>query len=171
LRRKVVVRDATEDDLAAMVAMVNTEIADSPYVYAETPLTVEDRRDWLASHRSALLPVLVATEADDAENVVGWAALSPYRASSGYRFTAELSVYVARSAHRRGIGSELIAALLDRAERSGLHALVGSVDADNAPSLALLERFGFTEAGRLPDVGRKFDRWRTQLLVLHRLAP
>ena len=39
--------------------------------------------------------------------VVGWAALSPYRPSSGYRFTAELSVYVARgrSAARNGLGT------------------------------------------------------------------
>lgn len=28
-----------------------------------------------------------------------------------------------------------------------------------------LERFGYVEAARLTEVGRKFERWRTQLLL------
>lgn len=167
-RAPLVIRDATDADLPAIVAMVNTEIAESPYIYAENPVTVDQRRTWLAALRSEKLPVLVAVTGED---VGGWAALSSYRSSSGYRFTAELSVYVARPFHRRGIGSQLIAALIDRAHTRGLHALVGSVDAENAGSIALLERFGFVEAARLPEVGRKFDAWRTQLLVMKALPP
>jgi L-amino acid N-acyltransferase YncA len=30
----------------------------------------------------------------------------------------------------------------------------------------LFERHGFAEVGRLVEVGRKFERWRTQLLFL-----
>jgi L-amino acid N-acyltransferase YncA len=37
---------------------------------------------------------------------------------------------------------------------------------ENAPSIALFERFGYVEAARLTAVGRKFERWRTQLLLL-----
>ncbi len=167
----IIIRDTTDPDLAAMLAILNAEIADSPYIYAETPVTLDQRRAWLAALRSANLPALVAAEIDEAGEVVGWAALSPYRSSSGYRFTAELSVYVARTAHRRGIGTQLIAALEDRARSGGIHALVGSVDAENAASLTLLERFGFVEAARLPEVGRKFGLWRTQLLVVKILRP
>jgi phosphinothricin acetyltransferase len=147
--------------------MVNAEIAASPHVYAETPVTVDERRTWLAAHRSAKLPVIVAVEEGGSDAILGWAALSPYRASSGYRFTAELSVYVAPAAQRLGIGRRLVATLHDVARGRELHALVGSVDADNTACLALLERFGFIEAARLPEVGWKFGGWRTQVLVLH----
>jgi phosphinothricin acetyltransferase len=170
-RRPIVIRDATDADLPAIAAMLNREIADSPYVYAETPVSIDERRTWLAAHRSSRLPVIVAVDAAGSGELVGWAALSPYRSSSGYRFTAELSVYVAPSAQRRGVGRRLVAALHDAAHACGLHALVGSVDAGNAPSIALLQRFGFVEAARLPEVGRKFDRWRTQVLLLHVLGP
>jgi phosphinothricin acetyltransferase len=159
----MVIRDATGADLPAIVDMLNVEIARSPYVYAEIPVTVEERRAWLAAHREANLPVLVAE--NDAV-VAGWGALSPYRPSSGYRFTAELSVYVARGTQRRGTGSAIVAALIARAASQGIRAIVGSVDADNSPSLRLLEKFGFVEAARLPSVGYKFGQWRTQLLVL-----
>jgi L-amino acid N-acyltransferase len=164
--RPIVIRDATDADLPAIVDILNVEIAESPYVYAEVPVTVDERRSWLAAHRAADLPVLVAATAED-QAVIGWAALSPYRPSSGYRFTAELSVYVARGAQRRGTASALVHALIEIAEgQRGLHALVGSVDADNAPSLKLLRKHGFSEVARLPEVGFKFGQWRTHLLVL-----
>jgi len=160
------IRDAADADLDAIAAILNVEIAESPYVYAETCVTLEDRRAWLNDHQAAGFPVLVATRDDEAD-VVGWAALSPYRSSSGYRFSAEASVYVARAVHRRGVGARLVSHLLDRAREGELHALVASIDADNLASVALFERFGFVERARLPEVGRKFDAWRTQVL-LHR---
>lgn len=162
----IIIRDADARDLPAIAAIFNVEIAESAYVYAEAPLTLDDRRSWLQMHQLASLPVVVATDPGDATEVLGWAALSPYRAASGYRFTLEASVYVARAAHRRGIGRRLMAALDDAAQARGVHAIVASIDSENGPSIALFERFGYVEAARLTEVGRKFERWRTQLLLL-----
>ena len=162
----IIIRDAAERDVPAIAAIFNLEIAESAYVYVEAALTLDDRRAWLQMHRSAGLPVVVATDPGDATAILGWASLSPYRAASGYRFTLEASVYVARAAHRRGIGRRLLAALDDAARARDVHAIVASIDSENAPSVALFERFGYVEAARLTEVGRKFDRWRTQLLLL-----
>ena len=162
----IIVRDADERDLPVIAAIFNLEIAESAYVYVETPLTLADRHAWLQTHRSAGLPVLVAADPGEATEVLGWAALSPYRPATGYRFTLEASVYVARTAHRRGIGRGLLAALHAAAQARGTHAIIASIDSENAPSIALFERFGYGEAARLTEVGRKFDQWRTQLLLL-----
>ena len=75
-------------------------------------------------------------------------------------------MYVVRAAHRRGIGRHLVAVLDDAARARGVHAVVASIDSENTPSIALFERFGYVEAARLTEVGRKFDQWRTQLLLL-----
>lgn len=164
----ITIRDAEEHDLAAIAAIFNLEVTESAYVYVETPLTLDDRRSWLAMHRSAGLSVLVATDAANTTEVLGWASLSPYRPATGYRFTVEASVYVARSAHRRGIGRRLLAALEDAAKARGVHAIVASIDSENTPSIELFDRFGYVEAARLYEVGRKFEQWRTQLLLLKR---
>lgn len=164
----ITIRDAEEHDLPAIAAIFNLEVTESAYVYVETPLTVDDRRSWLAMHRSAGLPVIVATDPGNTTGVLGWASLSPYRAATGYRFTLEASVYVARPAHRRGIGRRLLAALEDAAKARGVHAIVASIDSENRPSLELFDRFGYVEAARLTEVGRKFERWRTQVLLLKR---
>ena len=167
---EISIRAATDADLVFVSDILNAEIASSPYVYAETPVSLDERRAWLAVHAAANLPVFVATEADSTK-LVGWAALSAYRPSSGYRYTTEASVYVAPLAQRRGIGRQLLSRLCNEARARDKHAIVASIDAENAPSIALFEREGFKEVGRLEGVGRKYDAWRTQLLYLLTLAP
>ncbi|HEY7205025.1 MAG TPA: GNAT family N-acetyltransferase [Methylomirabilota bacterium] len=162
----IAIRDADERDLVAINAIFNREIAESAYVYAEVPITLDERRAWLQMHRAAGLPVVVATGTREGTDVLGWASLSPYRAASGYRSTLEASVYVAHASHRRGIGRRLLATLDEAARARGVHAIVASIDSENTPSITLFERFGYTEAARLTEVGRKFERWRTQLLLL-----
>jgi L-amino acid N-acyltransferase len=161
------IREATDADLAGVTAIFNEQIASSVFVYAESLVTLDDRRAWWGRHAAGGFPVLVAVDAGQPGEVIGWGSLSPYRASSGYRFTAEVSVYVAPAAHRCGVGTRLVTELIDRAQAIGMHALVASIDAGNAPSVALFERLGFVECARLPEVGRKFGEWRTQVL-LHR---
>ena len=156
--------------MPAVLEIFNREVVESPYLYVETPVTLGDRHAWLDQHRAASLPVLVAIDPGEPARVLGYASLSPYRASSGYRFTGEVSVYVARFAQRRGIAGQLLSTLFDEARARGLHVLVASIDSENAPSLALFSRLGFAEAARLREVGRKFDRWRTQLLLAQTLV-
>lgn len=158
------VREMTDADLPAVLEIFNHEVVASPYLYVETPVTLGDRHAWLDQHREASLPVLVATDLHEPARVLGYASLSPYRVSSGYRFTGEVSVYVAPFAQRGGIGGRLLSTLFDEARNRDLHVLVASIDSENAPSIALFERRGFVEVARLAEVGRKFGRWRTQLL-------
>jgi phosphinothricin acetyltransferase len=162
------IRDVTDADLPFVLSILNPHIVDSPYIYAEAPLTLGERRDWLARHDAAGLPVIVA-HGDDGQRL-GWASLSPYRPSSGYRFTVEASVYVDSRFQRRGVAGALLSSLEDRARASEKHVIVASIDSENAASIALFERCGYGEVARLPEVGRKFGRWRTQILLSKVLA-
>lgn len=158
------IRDITDADLPFVLSLLNPEIEHSAYVYAEIPLTIDERRRWLSAHHAAGLPILIACESTGA--AVGWGSLSPYRASTGYRFTVEASVYVDPEYHRRGVATALLSALEKSARELEKHAIVASIDSENRPSIALFERCGYSEAARLPEVGRKFGAWRTQVLLL-----
>ena len=59
--------------------------------------------------------------------------------------------------------------LVARAAAAGKHVMVAGLDAENAPSIALHEKLGFTRAGRLDQVGCKFGRWLDLLLLIRRL--
>ena len=50
-------------------------------------------------------------------------------------------------------------ALIEEARRAGHHAVISQIVSDNEPSLKMAARLGFTDVGRLREVGRKFDRW------------
>jgi L-amino acid N-acyltransferase len=43
--------------------------------------------------------------------------------------------------------------------------MVGAVDGDNIASIRFHESLGFAEVARMPEVGRKFDRWLDLVLV------
>ena len=155
------IADATPEDLPAILAILNDIIATSTASWHEHPRDAAFMADWLAA-RQKDYAVLAAR---DASGLVGCASYGPYRTGSGYRLSVEHSLYVRRDARGRGIGKALLAALIERARAQGLHAIVGGIDGDNEASIALHRAFGFVETGRLPEVGRKFDRWLTLVLL------
>ena len=62
-----------------------------------------------------------------------------------------------------------MAPLISRAREDGYHVMIGAVDASNEGSLRFHDRLGFTRAGAIEQVGRKFDRWLDVVFVTLRL--
>ncbi len=149
------IRLATVEDLAAINDIYNHFVLHSTCTYQEEPETMADRRAWF-QNRAPAHPVTVAVVANE---VVGWAALSPYHRRAAYRHTVENSVYVAHAYHGRGIGRMLLQDLIDRARAIGHHSMIGVIDAEQAASIRLHESMGFREVGRMRDLGFKFGRW------------
>jgi phosphinothricin acetyltransferase len=156
---------ADESDLEGITAIYNDVIARSTAIFSDDPVSVENRRAWLAERQARRFPVLVARE--DGE-VLGFGSFGDFRAWPGYRTTVEHSVHVAADQRRRGIGAQLVGALIDEARALGMHVMIAGVVSTNEASLALHRRLGFVEVGRLPEVARKFDEWLE--LVLLQLA-
>ncbi len=156
------IRDATEADLPAILAITNDAIQTTTANWNIRPTTLEARTAWYADRRASGFPVLVAEE----DGIVrGFASYGPFRAFDGYARTVEHGLYVARDAQRRGHGAGLLSGLIARAEAAGLHVMVAGIEAGNAASLALHARFGFVRVGLMPEVGRKFDRWLDLVLM------
>jgi phosphinothricin acetyltransferase len=150
------IRPAVEADLPALTAIYNEVIASSTAVYSDTPVDVADRRAWWAARTGQGYPVLVA---DAGEGVIGFSTFGDFRAWPGYRFSVEHSVHVAAGQRGGGVGRALVEALFPIAARLGKHVMMAGVDGENAASIRFHERLGFEQAGRLRQVGFKFDRY------------
>src|SRR5262249_22138984 len=124
--RSVIVRDATESDVPAILAIYNEVLATSTAIFSDTPSKLEDRLQWLRDRRALGYPVLVAT---DESGVLGFASFGDFRSWPGYRHTVEHSVHVRADVRGRGIGRALMRALLERATALGKHVMVAGVDA------------------------------------------
>ncbi|MCC6527987.1 MAG: N-acetyltransferase [Polyangiaceae bacterium] len=157
-------RPARVEDLGAVSAIYDHYVLTSTCTYQLEPEPAADRLRWFEAH-GPLHPVTVAER--DAR-IVGWGSLSPYHARAGYAATVETSVYVHPDCHRQGIGRALLADLVVRAAALGHHAILAVISADQGPSVALHEAFGFVEVGRFREVGRKFGRW-LDVVYLERL--
>jgi phosphinothricin acetyltransferase len=155
------IRDATEDDLPEILAIYNRVIATSNAVYTETPATLDDRRAWFTARRADNFPVIVV---DDA-GIMGFATFGDFRPWPGYALTVEHSVFVHEAAHRRGVGTALVQHLIVEAQRRNKHVMIGGVDAANVASIGMHRKLGFTEAGTLYQVARKFGRWLDLVLM------
>jgi L-amino acid N-acyltransferase YncA len=152
----VLVRDATEADLPMILAIYNEIIANTTAVYSETPVSLENRHTWWRGRLEQRYPVLVAT---DDSGITGFASFGDFRAWPCYRHTVEHSVHVRADRRGRGVGHELMTALLPRAASLGKHVMIAGVDAENGASMKLHERLKFERVAHFREVGHKFGRW------------
>jgi L-amino acid N-acyltransferase len=157
----MIVRPATVTDADAIASTLNAFIATTTIEWTDAPKTEDSVLVWLDDHET----VLVAEEADD---VVGVAAYGWFRdvvKRPGYQFTVEHTVHVREDHWGKGIGRDLMHALIDLARESGKHTIIGAVDSANGASIRFHERLGFVEVGRLPEIGAKFGQWCDLVLL------
>jgi phosphinothricin acetyltransferase len=161
----IVVRDAQDADMPAVRDLYNALIETTTVAWTEARQTLRERRAWFRRQQRIGYPVLVA-EADGV--VVGFAAYGSFRGSGkwpGYRHTVEHTIHVREDSWGRGIGRGLIDGLVDQARADGVHVMVAAIDGANTESISFHERLGFTVVARMPEVGRKFDRWLDQPFI------
>lgn len=157
------VRTAVAGDAAAITAIYTHHVRHGVGTFEEDP---PDPAEIEARMRRGHW--LVAEDPD--APLAGYASYGPYRPRSAYRFTVEDSVYVRPDAVGRGVGTMLLAALVEHARAAGYRQMVAAVgSSDNAASIALHERHGFVHAGVLCEVGTKFGRVLDVVLLQRRL--
>jgi L-amino acid N-acyltransferase YncA len=100
--------------------------------------------------------------------VVGWIALAPVSSRCCYAGVAEVSAYVDEEARGEGVGTALLARLIESSERGGIWTLETGVFPENEPSLRLLQRFGFRIVGTRERIGRMDGMWRDVVFLERR---
>jgi phosphinothricin acetyltransferase len=158
------VRLATIDDAEAIRAIYNLEVLESTVTFDLVPRSLGEQQGWLTA-RSGAHAVVVAEDGDD---VLGFASLSPYKERPAYRTTVEDSVYVRRDQQGRGVGKAMLGELLTLATQHGFHAVMGRIVGGHEASIALHQGAGFSVVGTEREGGRKFGRW-LDVVVMERV--
>lgn len=156
------VRPATAADAAAIARIYNQGIEDRTGTLETQLRTSEERREWLAA-RGPRYPVVVAEpDAGDAaapDALLGWGSLNVFNPREAYRFVADFSVYVERAWRGKGVGSVLLARLVELAREHGFHKLVLSTFPWNTGGIALYAKLGFRTVGTYREQGLLDGRW------------
>ncbi len=150
------IRPATADDAAAIAAIYNPYVSDSIVTFEEDAITVEEMARRLAETEQEHLPWIVYEEGGC---VVGYAYASRWKGRCAYRFSVEVSVYLAPEAKGRGLGTQLYEVLLSQLRVRGKHTVIAGIALPNPASVALHEKFGMAPVAHFKQVGFKFGQW------------
>ena len=109
--------------------------------------------------------------AEEEGRILGWIAISHVSARAVYCGVAEVSVYVAAGAQRKGVGKALLLKLIESSEKRGFWSLLAVIHRTNAGSEALFKSCGFREIGYRERIAKdKFGQWLDTLMLERRSA-
>lgn len=157
----VCVRIATVADAAPIARIYNQGIEDRVATFETSRRSTNDIEMLLFARRDAHACFVAEREG----HIVAVAWTSEYRSRACYAGIAEFSVYVDRAYRGKGLGSDVMGALLEDASRRGFWKLVSRVFPENQPSLALLKRLGFRQVGMYYRHGKLDGRWKDVVIV------
>ena len=151
------IRLATAIDLPEIVAIYNQAIVGGISTADLEPYTAETRRSWFEAHHPESYPIFVGIMDN---RVVGWFSLSSYRGErKALRHVAEISYYFHNDYQGRGLGSEMLAFVLEQACHWNFRVLLGVLLSGNDRSARLLEKYNFELWGTLPRLSDMGDRF------------
>ncbi|RXZ80213.1 N-acetyltransferase family protein [Paenibacillaceae bacterium] len=140
---------ATREELDTIIDIYNATIAGRMVTADLEPITVESRMKWFEEHNEHHRPLWVMK---NESKIIAWLSFSSFNSKAAYDYTAEISIYISQESRAQGIGSRFLQIALEECPRLQIRNVVALVFGHNAPSLALLRKFGFEQWGLLPGV-------------------
>lgn len=153
-----VIRPLEDRDLPDVREIYNYYVTNSVVTFDEKKWTIAQWREKAAYLARIGMPFLVAESPSG--QILGYALVQPLSTKSAYRFSVENSIYLGQAAAGKGLGKALLIALIEASEEAGIREMIAIISDKGAEaSVALHEKFGFVEVGRMGRVGYKFGRW------------
>lgn len=164
----LIIRDSLAEDMPSIHEIYALEVTQGTASFELEPPGLEEMQRRRETLLAGAYPYLVA---ELAGRLAGYAYAGPYRPRPAYRNSVENSVYIARWAHRQGVGFALLEALIDACETRGFRQMIAIIgDSAHAASIRLHEKAGFRMVGYFENVGFKFGRWLDTVLMQRTLG-
>lgn len=158
----MIIRGGMVDDAPAMAAIYNHYVAGSDVIFSNTILSDDDMRSKIGRlGLGGRFPFIVA-EYDG--RVVGYAYAHHWQPDPVYDLTWELTMYLAHDTLGRGLGSRMLARIVEECRLAGAHVLLSCITEGNAPCERMHDRAGFTRVGCIPETGYKFGRFLNDVI-------
>lgn len=141
------IRRATEDDAAAIRAILGVIAAERIYSAIDQPFSLEQQREYMRS-LSTREAFFIAE--DEAGRVLGYQSLDRWSALFGsMSHVAQLGTFLLPEARGSGVGHALAERSLVFAREAGYEKIVIQVRGSNERAQSFYRALGFSECGRL----------------------
>lgn len=153
------IRFAQEKDAAALLEIYKQYIDTSITFEYNLPSKEEfQRRIWEYSKE---YPYFICTENG---RCVGYVYAHRAQERAAFQWNAELSIYLDKNYHEKGVGSILYEMMFEILSLQGIKTVYGLVTTPNPKSMKLHEKTGFQLAGTYHNTGFKAEKWCDLLL-------
>lgn len=143
-------RIATDNDLPLLTDVYNASVMQGGASADTEAVSLEARRAWLHGHVDPYAVFIIEADVDGVSQDIGFAALSRFHARPGYNGICTVAYYLTPQWQGKGAGKAIMQFLLDECAARGMRKAIGMIFADNVRSIALVNRFNFTQFGLLP---------------------
>ena len=140
------IRNACEADAKQIRAIYAPHVEHNAVSFETEVPSVDMMRERIRK----LLPTHPWLVSIDGDRVTGYAYASPHRERAAYRWSVEVTAYIDRDFHGRGIGKRLYAALCTLLHAQRYVNAYGIITLPNAASIALHEACGFRHCATYP---------------------
>ena len=149
------IRVPTQSDAKAIRDIYAPFCESSAVTFEETPPTEAEMAERIESTLETYPWLVCELEGE----VVGYAYASRLRKRRAYQWTVELSVYVAKSTRRAGVGRALYESLFAVLEHQGVCDAYAVTTVPNSQTEHFHERLGFERVVDFPAMGYIEDEW------------
>lgn len=158
------IRHAKYNDIEQVVKIYNSAIPDKLATADLAEQSVYDKMEWFCKHSEHKYPLLVAEEN---KQIIGWACISAFYGRPAYAKTAEISIYILKAHQNKGIASQLLDNLLQKAKLNGFQQILAYVFGHNDASIKFFEKHGFLKRAELPQLA-DMDGFKADLIILQK---
>jgi phosphinothricin acetyltransferase len=152
----ILIRRADAEDADSVAAIYAHHVAHGTASFDTASRTIPETAARITDCNARGWPFLVAEQHG---RLVGYAYATQFRDRPAYASTCENSIYLDPAAIGQGLGTLLLAALIEASEQAGFRQMIAVVGGAEPASIALHRKLGFREAGRMVSVGRKQGQW------------
>ena len=156
MKSNVEIRDVLIKDAQDIADIYNYYIENTVVTFEEEPVSCVDFETRIRESDDQQLPWLVLCTNGELK---GYAYASKWKGRCAYRYSVEITVYLANDAGGQAYGTRLYEALFERLRAASYHSVIAGISLPNDGSVALHEKFGLAKAGHFKEVGYKFNQW------------
>jgi phosphinothricin acetyltransferase len=143
-----------EQDFPAIKEIYDWYIAHSTATFHTEPIRISQLKEFIFIDHPLYKSYLVFNGVE----LAGYCFLTYYKNRQAYDRTAEVTIYLKPLCCGKGIGKTAMNHLEQVARQNGLKNLIGIISGDNAGSISLFEKSGYSKCAHFKNVGEKFNK-------------
>ncbi len=146
--------DLKESDLPKVKEIYDYYILNSTATFHTDPIQIEELKEFIFINHPIYKSYMIKCD----EEIIGYCYLTYFKKRQAYNRTAEVTIYLSHTSHKKGIGFIALNHLENIAKEKGIKNLLGIIAGDNEASIKLFEKCSYFKCSHFKNVGEKFGK-------------